>query len=264
MIIIASFGNNPIVLVVSVSLVFAPRVGRLARASTHQVVVRDYIQAAEARGESLGSVLFREVMPNIAGPMIADTALRLTYAVVFVASLNFLGLGEQPPSSDWGLAVSAGREYVMAQPWAVVAPAAAIAVLSFQSISSPKRSRAKWCARRRGHRCEHGPRYQESIARLLDRGRPAARCSGCLYLGRSGNGHRPRGESGCGKSTLALAALGYGKPGVKVVGGEVLFQGKNLIELPAQSSASSGARVSLMCRRACRTHSTLPRGSGGS
>ncbi|MFC7767045.1 ABC transporter permease subunit [Leucobacter soli] len=109
MIIIASFGNNPIVLVVSVSLVFAPRVGRLARASTHQVVVRDYIQAAEARGESLGSVLFREVMPNIAGPMIADTALRLTYAVVFVASLNFLGLGEQPPSSDWGLAVSAGR-----------------------------------------------------------------------------------------------------------------------------------------------------------
>lgn len=69
-------------------------------------------------------------MPNIAAPVIAETALRITYAIIFVATLNFLGLGAQPPRPDWGLMVSESLSYITITPWAGLAPAFGIAALS--------------------------------------------------------------------------------------------------------------------------------------
>jgi len=130
LVIIAGLGTSTIVLVVTVALVFVPRVGRVLRGATQAIVTNDYVAAAQARGERTASILGREVLPNIAAPAIADFALRITYAIIFVATLNFLGLGAQPPDPDWGLMVADSRNFLSVQPWATLAPAAGIAALS--------------------------------------------------------------------------------------------------------------------------------------
>jgi peptide/nickel transport system permease protein len=130
LVLIAGLGTSSVVLVITVALVFLPRMGRVVRGATQAVVTSDYVAAAQARGERTASILVREVFPNIAAPSIADFALRITYGVIFVATLNFLGLGAQPPEPDWGLMVADSRAYLSAQPWAALAPAFGIAALS--------------------------------------------------------------------------------------------------------------------------------------
>jgi peptide/nickel transport system permease protein len=124
LVLIAGLGTSSVVLVLTVALVFIPRMGRVIRGATQAVVTSDYVAAAQARGERTGAILVREVLPNIAAPAIADFALRITYGVIFVATLNFLGLGAQPPAPDWGLMVADSRAYLAAQPWAAFGIAA--------------------------------------------------------------------------------------------------------------------------------------------
>ncbi|MDQ4082514.1 MAG: ABC transporter permease [Actinomycetota bacterium] len=130
LVIIAGVGTSNLVLIVTVALVFLPRVGRVLRGATQAVVTNDYVAAAQARGERTWAILVREVLPNIAAPAIADFALRITYGVIFVATLNFLGLGAQPPEPDWGLMVAESRNFLSVAPWATLAPALGIAALS--------------------------------------------------------------------------------------------------------------------------------------
>lgn len=129
-VVVSGVGTSSFVLVMTVGLIYAPRVGRIARGATQAVVTSDYVLAAQARGERTMAILVREIAPNIAGPLVADLALRLTYAVIFIATLSFLGLGAQPPSSDWGLSVATARGFLSVQAWATIAPAAGIAALS--------------------------------------------------------------------------------------------------------------------------------------
>jgi ABC-type dipeptide/oligopeptide/nickel transport system permease subunit len=72
----------------------------------------------------------REVLPNIMAPVLVDSGLRFTYSILIIASVNFLGLGLQPPASDWALMISDNRQYIAIQAWAVLAPAAMIALLT--------------------------------------------------------------------------------------------------------------------------------------
>ncbi|MBD0290724.1 MAG: ABC transporter permease [Thermoleophilia bacterium] len=130
LVIIAGLGTSRLVLIVTVALVFLPRMGRVVRGATQAVVTNDYVAAAQARGERTSAIVAREVLPNIAAPAIADFALRITYAIIFVATLNFLGLGAQPPQPDWGLMVAESRNFIAVAPWATLAPAAGIAALS--------------------------------------------------------------------------------------------------------------------------------------
>ncbi|BCW48037.1 ABC transporter permease subunit [Arthrobacter sp. StoSoilB13] len=82
------------------------------------------------RGERAVSIVVREIAPNIVGPLVSDLALRITYGVLFVAALNFLGLGATPPSPDWALSIATSLGYVQVQPWAALAPVVGIAALS--------------------------------------------------------------------------------------------------------------------------------------
>jgi ABC-type dipeptide/oligopeptide/nickel transport system permease subunit len=127
---IAALGTSSIVLVLTIMLVYLPRMGRLVRGATQGVITSEYVAAAQARGERTGSMLFREILPNIMAPTTADFALRITYAVIFVATLNFLGLGVQPPKADWGVMVAQYRGFITLNPVATLAPAAMIALLS--------------------------------------------------------------------------------------------------------------------------------------
>ena len=75
---------------------------RIARALALDIMVQDYVEAARVRGEGLWWIITREVLPNAAMPLATDFGLRLVFVILFISSLSFLGLGVQPPISDWG------------------------------------------------------------------------------------------------------------------------------------------------------------------
>jgi peptide/nickel transport system permease protein len=127
---VAALGPTSVVLVLTFSVIYVPSLGRIVRGATHGVVTHEYVAAAQARGERTVAILFREVIPNIVAPVLADYALRITYCVLAVATLNFLGLGVQPPQADWGAMVAQARGYISVAPLGTLAPAAAIALLS--------------------------------------------------------------------------------------------------------------------------------------
>jgi peptide/nickel transport system permease protein len=130
LVLIASLGTSDAVIIGTVALVFTPRAGRIIRGATRTVMSRDYVTAAHTRGESSGYVMFREILPNIAAPFVADFALKLTYGIIFVATLNYLGLGVQPPKADWAVMISDGQATITVAPWEVISPAIALALLS--------------------------------------------------------------------------------------------------------------------------------------
>jgi ABC-type dipeptide/oligopeptide/nickel transport system permease subunit len=130
LIIVTGLGSSVGVLVLGVTVVQAPGIARLGHTATKEVSLRAYVEAAIARGERAFTVIRREILPNILSPLIADAGLRFTFSILLVASVNFLGLGLQPPASDWGLMVSENREILTLNPWAVFAPAALIALLT--------------------------------------------------------------------------------------------------------------------------------------
>jgi peptide/nickel transport system permease protein len=130
LILVTGVGTSKLVLVAGVAVVQAPGISRLVHTATKEVSFRGYVEAAVARGERSAAVIRREVLPNILSPLIADAGLRFTFSILLVAAVNFLGLGLQPPASDWGLMVSENREVLSLNPWAVFAPAALIALLT--------------------------------------------------------------------------------------------------------------------------------------
>jgi peptide/nickel transport system permease protein len=129
LVILAAFGTDFKVLVISVALVYFPRIARVLRGAVQGLQMQDYVLAAQARGESTRWIVLREIAPNMTAVLFVEVALRITFAIVFVASLNFLGLGVQPPDPNWGLMISEARGIITLNPLAALAPTLAIAVL---------------------------------------------------------------------------------------------------------------------------------------
>ena len=99
LVVVSVLEPTPPVLILAVAIVFAPRIARVLRGATAAISVREYVQAAQARGESTAAIVVYELFPNILPTAMVEFAARLTYAIIFVATLNYLGLGLQPPSS---------------------------------------------------------------------------------------------------------------------------------------------------------------------
>ena len=85
------------------------------------------------REERLGREPLYEVLPNISSPLLVEFGLRLTYSIIMIAALSFLGFGMQPPSADWGLMINENRIAITVQPWAVIAPVVLIAALTIST-----------------------------------------------------------------------------------------------------------------------------------
>ena len=130
LVVIAAFGSASEVIMLSVALVYSPRVARVLRGATQGVATKEYVQAAQARGERALPIVLREVLPNIAPTVLVEFAVRLTYVIIFITTLNFLGLGLHPPSPNWGLMVANSRASLIVNPIAALAPTAAIGALS--------------------------------------------------------------------------------------------------------------------------------------
>jgi peptide/nickel transport system permease protein len=130
LLLVSAFGPKLWLLVLTVGIGHAPRVARVMRGAALQVVERDFVKAAEAVGESRWRILFSELLPNVTSPLLVETGLRLTYSIGLVAGLSFLGFGLQPPHADWGLMINENRLAITAQPWGVLLPVLAIAMLT--------------------------------------------------------------------------------------------------------------------------------------
>ncbi|MGI8479644.1 MAG: ABC transporter permease, partial [Gaiellaceae bacterium] len=126
----ATVGPKLWLLVLAVGITTMPRVARIARGAAVEVVERDFIRAAEAIGEPRRRILLGDVLPNIAGPLVVEASLRLSFNIAVVAGLSFLGFGIQPPSADWGLMINENRNGLTLEPWPVVLPVVAIALLT--------------------------------------------------------------------------------------------------------------------------------------
>jgi peptide/nickel transport system permease protein len=130
MIIIAAVGASAVNVVLAIAIVGTPGIARLVRSLALDIRTRDYIRAAELRGESPWYIMFVEILPNARGPIIIDAMLRVGYAIFAMGTLGFLGLGLPPPSPDWGSMVAKGRQFILSgSPWAALWPAVAIASL---------------------------------------------------------------------------------------------------------------------------------------
>ena len=143
LLLISAFGPNLFLLVLTVGISHAPRVARVMRGAALQVVERDFVKAAEAVGESRTRILFGELLPNVTSPLLVEIGLRLTYSIAIVAGLSFLGFGLQPPHADWGLMINENRLAIAVQPWGVLLPVLAIALLTVGTNLSPTASRAR-------------------------------------------------------------------------------------------------------------------------
>ena len=130
LIIMAALGASAVNVVIAITIVGTPGIARLVRSLTLDIRTREYIKAAETRGESPWYIMFVEILPNARGPIIVDAMLRVGYAIFAMGTLGFLGLGLPPPSPDWGSMVAKGREFILAgSPWAALWPSLAIASL---------------------------------------------------------------------------------------------------------------------------------------
>lgn len=127
---VATVGPKIWLLVLVVGLTTMPRVARVTRGAALEVVGRDYVHAAEAMGESRLKLLSGEILPNVTSPLMVEASLRLTYSIGLIAGLSFLGFGLQPPRADWGLMINENRQGLTVQPWGVVTPVIAIALLT--------------------------------------------------------------------------------------------------------------------------------------
>ena len=124
------FGNSPWALIFGIAVVHVPSIARIVRTASLEVSVRGYVEAAVARGDAVRTLLRREILPNIWGTVIADAGPRFTVSVLLVAAVNFLGLGQAPPAADWALMISENRGGITVNPWAVLAPAILIGMLT--------------------------------------------------------------------------------------------------------------------------------------
>ncbi len=113
----------------AVGFVYIPPIARITRSVTLGLVGEEFIQAARARGETNAYILFREILPNAWPALIVEGSLRVTYAILLGSALSFLGLGAQPPSSDWGLMIAEARSFLDQAPWIALAPGVAMCVL---------------------------------------------------------------------------------------------------------------------------------------
>jgi peptide/nickel transport system permease protein len=121
---------NTVTLVVVMGVLDSTRVYRISRAVAVDINVMDFVEAAKLRGEGKFWIVFREILPNALTPLIAELGLRFIFMILFLSSLSFLGLGVQPPQSDWGGMVKENKDGIVFGVPAALLPAAAIAVLA--------------------------------------------------------------------------------------------------------------------------------------
>jgi len=129
LVLIVTFGTGMEVLIPTLAFFYGIPVIRIARAATHDVIARDFVWAAKARGHNRVSIIFRELLPNVLDTLMVEGAMRWSWMLLAFSSLSFLGFGVSPPTPDWGLMISDARGFMSFAPWGVIGPVIALSSL---------------------------------------------------------------------------------------------------------------------------------------
>jgi peptide/nickel transport system permease protein len=132
LLLVTVLGSSTTNAIIAVGIAFAPNIARVVRSSTLSIRSQDYVSAARARGEGDAHIMLGEILPNVLPAIVIESSLRVAVAVLVGATLSYLGLGAQPPASDWGLMIAEARPNMFANPWLVLSPGLFIA---FSSIA---------------------------------------------------------------------------------------------------------------------------------
>jgi peptide/nickel transport system permease protein len=145
LLIIVAFGQSTVTIVLAVAVATTPAVSRLSRGLVLDLRNREFVAAARMRGESTFYILFREILPNAAGPILVDGLVRIGYAAFAIGALGFLGLGVPPPNPDWGGMAFDARQALILTPTAALFPSLAIGsvVIAFNLIADGLTAAAK-------------------------------------------------------------------------------------------------------------------------
>jgi len=130
LLIVNLLGKSSLNAVLAVGITFAPGMARVTRSVALAVRKQDYVNAAVARGESVGFIILREMLPNVVAPTIVEMTIRIAFAIMLFATLSFLGLGAQPPASEWGLMIAEARRFMHLSAWMIIWPSLAIALVA--------------------------------------------------------------------------------------------------------------------------------------
>jgi peptide/nickel transport system permease protein len=130
LIVMTTVGPASWLIVATVGITTMPRVARVLRGAAVSIVERDFVASAEALGEPRLRILAAEILPNVTGPLVVETTLRLTYAIGLIASLAFLGFTPDPTAPDWGLMIHENVTALTIQPWGTLTPVFAIGLLT--------------------------------------------------------------------------------------------------------------------------------------
>jgi peptide/nickel transport system permease protein len=130
LLLVSIIGPKLWLIVVAVGFSHAPQVARVMRSAALDVSERDFVKATELLGIKRRHIMTREILPNLITPVMVETGLRLTYSIVIIAGLSFLGFGQAPPAANWGVMINENRSGLVLNPWAVVVPAVLIALLT--------------------------------------------------------------------------------------------------------------------------------------
>lgn len=117
-------------LILAVGLSQAPQTARVIYGAAQSVVEKDFVKAVAVLGVPTRRVLSRHVLPNLTTPLMVELGLRLSYSIVLIAGLSFLGFGSPPPAPDWGVMINENRIGLASNPWGVLAPAILLALLA--------------------------------------------------------------------------------------------------------------------------------------
>lgn len=130
LVVLAALPQQIWILVLVMAVLDSTRVFRLGRAVAVDIVVMDFVEAARLRGEGTFWMIFREILPNALSPLLAEFGLRFAFAILFLSTLSFLGLGIQPPAADWGGMVRDNSDGIIFGVPAALIPGGAIATLA--------------------------------------------------------------------------------------------------------------------------------------
>ncbi len=128
MAVVAALGPGLYNVMIAVGIWAIPIYARVTRGSVLSVKEKEYVEASRAVGCGEFRIVFRHILPNIAGPLVVLSTMRIATSILSAAGLSFLGLGAQPPIADWGAMLSAGRQYVREAPWVAIWPGVAISL----------------------------------------------------------------------------------------------------------------------------------------
>jgi peptide/nickel transport system permease protein len=249
---LAVFSNNTAAAMLALGILGAPGLAVFVRGATKTVRHELYISAARVSGLRTAQILFRHILPRIAGPIIVQVTLFAGIALLFQTGMDFLGLGTQPPTASWGAMVAEGSTYLGQDIWMVM-PAGLVIVIVIVSFAllgdaiQDRRSDAQSGASRslpQSHSVAAGSAAAEATTMVSSptsvlevRHLSASTSVGAIPIVQDvsfslepGQCLGIVGESGCGKTMTALAVIGLLPEGVVSTGGEVRFQGKDLLD----------------------------------